>query len=75
MTIETIIIFGSVAAATAVVAFVHERRMDVLHGPYIESRARLDTSARQLFARMSEMFDRMRWNSRNVVYLTSIIAC
>ncbi len=69
MSIETIVIFGSVVAATAVAALVHERRMDVLHGPYIEGRMRS-----QLFARTSAILDRVRWNTRNVIYPTSIIA-
>jgi hypothetical protein len=75
MTIETIAIVASVAAATAVAAFVHERRMDVLHGPYIEGRARPKTPARRLLVRTPAIFDRFRWNTRNVIYLTSIIAC
>jgi hypothetical protein len=35
---ETIAIAGSVFIATSLIAKLHQRRQDVLHGPYIEGR-------------------------------------
>jgi hypothetical protein len=40
MTIELIAFLGFVFTATSMIAKAHERRQDVLYGPYIEGRRR-----------------------------------
>jgi hypothetical protein len=63
------------AAATATgVAFVLERRMDVLHGPFIEGRASFQTPEQKLLELASSVVDQLRWRMRNMMYLTSIVA-
>jgi hypothetical protein len=66
---------AAVVAATAIgVAFVLERRTDVLYGPFIEGRASLKTPEQTLFDLASSVVDQLRWKARNMMYLTSIIA-
>jgi hypothetical protein len=73
MTIETIAIVGFVFAFTTIAAFLHERRMDVLHGSYVEELKRRDREKRLILTPV--IADRFRWRARNMIYLTSIIAC
>ena len=83
MTTELIAFLGSVFIATVVIAKIHERRQDVLHGPYIQGRdvqgpfksvmdrlgqAILSSNLRQGFARLG-------WKVRNVSYFASAIIC
>jgi hypothetical protein len=75
MDIETIGLLGFVFAAVALAAMAYERRMDVLHGSYLEDIAAEEPrhSARRLW--QPSVTDRLRWKTRNVIYLASIIAC
>jgi len=73
MTIETIAIVGFVFAFSTIAAMLHERRMDVLHGPYVEQLERRDREKKLFLAPV--IADRFRWRARNMIYLTSIIAC
>jgi hypothetical protein len=77
MTIETIAFLVAVFAATAATAVAYERRMDVLYGPYVEGRAsgRAGLSTDRLWKPVHSAIDRLRWRARNIVYLTSLIAC
>ena len=83
MTIEiAIACVASVFSATALIAIFHERRCDVLHGPYVEGRF-----ARRPFGRAMETIERaiprsdlrefvalLGWKVRNVSCLASAIA-
>jgi len=75
MDIETVGLLGFVFAAVALAAMAYERRMDVLYGFYLEDQAAEEPrhSARRLWE--SSVVDRLRWKTRNVIYLASIIAC
>jgi hypothetical protein len=77
MEISIIGLVGFVFAATSLGALVHERRMDVLYGPYIEARkerrAAFPASLIWKFARL--LADQFRWRARNMIYLASIAAC
>ena len=77
MTIETIAFLGFVFAATTLAAMAYERRMDVLHGPYLESRAtgRARLTAKRFWKPVHSAADRLRWKARGMVYLPSVIAC
>jgi hypothetical protein len=77
MTIETIGLLGFVFAAATIAAIAYERRMDVLHGPYLEApaRARPDLLADRSAIPVQLTVDHLRWKTRNMVYLTSLIAC
>jgi hypothetical protein len=70
-------IVALVVTATTLFAFIFERRMDVLHGPYIEGRElRLKASAWTIVRSISEpAMDRLRWKARNVPYITCLFAC
>ena len=70
-------IVALVVTATTLFAFVFERRMDVLHGPYIEGRERQSkTSARAIVGSIARpAMDRLRWKARNVPYITCLFAC
>lgn len=70
-------IIALVATATALFAFVFERRMDVLHGPYIEGRKRRSkASAWTAVSSFCEpAMDSIRWKARNVPYVTCLFAC
>jgi len=76
MIIHTIAVLGFVFAATALAAFVYERRMDVLHGPYIEGRnvPHLDMALTRFWMPIREAADGFRWKARNVAYFASVIA-
>jgi hypothetical protein len=75
MDIETIGFLGFVFAAVALAAMAYERRMDVLHGPYLEDRTAEEPyhSARRLW--QPSVTDRLRWKTRTAIYFASIIAC
>ncbi|MGA7807421.1 hypothetical protein [Bradyrhizobium sp.] len=77
MDIEIIGLVGFVFAATAAGALLHERRMDVLYGPYIERRAnrRRASSANAISRPVQRLADLLRWKARNAVYLGAIAAC
>jgi hypothetical protein len=76
MTVEGFTVLGFAFAATALAAMAYERRMDVLHGPYVEGKAgRMDFSAGQFWRPIQSAVDRFRWKARNMLYLTSVIAC
>jgi hypothetical protein len=64
----------AVAATATGVAFVLERRMDVLYGPFIEGRASLQTPEQKLLELASSVVDQLRWKMRNMMYFTSIVA-
>jgi hypothetical protein len=76
MTIETIAIAGLAFAAATIAALLYEYQTDVLYGPYIEG---LDRRSDKLRIGLSwaapAIADRLRWRTRNMIYLTSIIAC
>ena len=76
MIIETIALVGFVFAATALAALVFERRMDVLHGPYIEGRnvAHPAVALKRFWMPVLEAADGFRWKARNVAYFASVIA-
>jgi hypothetical protein len=76
MTIEEITVLGFALAATTLAAMAYERRMDVLNGPYVGGRAdRTDLSVGQFWKPIHSAVDRFRWKARNMLYLTSVIAC
>jgi hypothetical protein len=76
MIIEEITVLGFAFAATALGALIYERRMDVLYGPYVEGRAnRMDFPAGQFLKSINSAVDGFRWKARNMLYLTSVIAC
>lgn len=68
-----------IATATALFAFAFERRMDVLHGPYIEGRGKQATAFAVAWAIVPAIagpaVDALRWKARNVPYVTSLFAC
>jgi len=70
-------IVALVVTMTTVFAFAFERRMDVLHGPYIEGRARHSKASMWTIVRsISEpAMDSLRWKARNVPYITGLFAC
>jgi dienelactone hydrolase len=75
MDIETIGLLGFSFAAVALAAMAYERRMDVFHGSCLEDIAAEEPrhSARRLW--QASVTDRLRWKTRNVIYLASIVAC
>jgi hypothetical protein len=77
MTIETIAFLGFAFAATTLAAMAYERRMDVLHGPYVEGRARARArlSTERFWKPVRSAADRLRWKARGMIYLPSVIAC
>jgi hypothetical protein len=77
MEIEIIGLVGFVFAATSLGALVYERRMDVLYGPYIETRKerRAAFLAGRIWKPARLLADQLRWRARNMVYLASIAAC
>jgi hypothetical protein len=68
-------IAGFVFAATALSVLVYEYQADVLHGPYIEGRAKPQRKAAML-APLRAMFEpyveRLNWKARNAIYLAAI---
>jgi hypothetical protein len=76
MIIATIVLVGFVFAATVLAAVVFERRMDVLHGPYIEGRnvSYPAIALNRFWTPVRETTDGFRWKARNVAYFASVIA-
>jgi hypothetical protein len=74
MDINTLGFLGFAFAATALATIAYERRLDVLHGPYIQGRSgiRAGLSARRFW---SPVVDRLRWKARNMIYLAAIVGC
>jgi hypothetical protein len=72
----TIALLSFVFAATALAAIVFERRMDVLHGPYIEGRdvPHAATAFKRFWMPVREAADGFGWKARNVAYFASVIA-
>ena len=68
-------ILGFVFAATAIGVLVYEHQTDVLHGPFIEGRAKprrvaaIWDPARAL---VDALMERLTWNARHAVYLASL---
>jgi hypothetical protein len=75
MSMKMFAIVGLVFAATSLAALAHEYRMDVLHGPYIEGSDRSSNAAKLRLTLAPAIVDHFRWRARNMIYLTSIIAC
>jgi hypothetical protein len=75
MDIETIGFLGFAFAVVALAAMAYERRMDVLYGSYLEDSPAEEPrhSARRMWE--PSIIDRLRWKTKNVIYLASIIAC
>jgi len=72
---KMIAIVGVVFAATSIAALVHEYRMDVLHGPYFEGSDISGNVATMRLTLAPAIVDHFRWRARNMIHLTSIIAC
>jgi hypothetical protein len=75
LTMEMIEFVGFAFAAMIVAALVHEHRKDVLHSPYIKGSDRREGVVMKRLAMAPATADRLRWRARNMIYLTSIIAC
>jgi hypothetical protein len=75
LTMKMIAIAGFVFAATSIAALVHEYRTDVLHGPYIEGSDLSSNATTMRLIMAPAIVDYFRWRARNIIYLTSIIAC
>ena len=77
MDIEILGLLGSVYAAASLAAIAFERRTDVLRTSYVGFEDRTAEQrchpARRLWA--PSAIDRFRWKARNLIYLTSIVAC
>ena len=74
--IETVGLIAFVIAAAGIAGMAYERRMDVLYGPYIERRFnRPPVRVQSHRILIDRTFNHLRWKARNVVYLTSIVAC
>jgi hypothetical protein len=73
---EIIGIVGFVVAVTMFGAWMYERRMDVLYGPYIEGRVRTNRIAsmsKPVRAVVGGLVDRLSWNARNAIYLAWLV--
>jgi hypothetical protein len=76
MTIEMIIIFLGIVFATATLAaMAYERRMDVLYGPYLQGRTKRRVDISAFLVPVQSAADRLRWKSRGMIYVASVIAC
>ncbi len=74
MDIETIGFLGFVFAATSLGALLVEWRTDVLR--YVEARQpRHAVDMIRVPQSLRALADRLRWSTRNAVYLASIAAC
>jgi hypothetical protein len=84
MTIDiAIALIASSFSATTLLAILHERRCDVLHGPYIEGRRprrpiagladRLDRAIRA--SGLRDFLDELGWKARNFSCFASAIIC
>jgi len=76
---EAVTFVAFVMVATTLVhwlRWVIERRMDVLHGPYLEGRKGPShplLSAR--FQAIACLAEQLRWKARNIMYVTSLVPC
>ena len=75
---EIVGLVGFIFAATAIGALIYERRTDVLHGPYIEGRARPKPQAPAWVRSLDAMLDparalveRLSFRARYTIYLAS----
>lgn len=70
-------IVALVVTVTTLFAFIFERQMDVLHGPYIEGRKRRAKASTWTAVNSicEPAMDRIRWKARNVPYITCLFAC
>jgi len=75
MTIETITFIGVVFAAASLAAMAYERRMDVLYGPYIQGRDRRRVDISAFLDPVQSAADHLRWKTRGIIYVASVIAC
>jgi hypothetical protein len=83
MTSEIIAITGSVFIAATLIAKLHQRRQDVLHGPYIEGRDAghplktvMEWLAQAIYSsELRQSFAYLGWKARNVSYFASAIIC
>lgn len=69
-------IFGVsfVVAVATLAAMLYERRMDVLHGPYIEGCVSELATLADFLKAMREVANDLRWKARNMAYVASVIA-
>lgn len=74
MNIEIVTVIGLVFAAVSLGRLAYERRMDVLHGPYIEGR-NTQPELRTVLKPLLPIVDRLRFKLRGMAYLASIVAC
>jgi hypothetical protein len=74
MEMGLIVVLVAVAAAASFAAVIIDRRMDVLYGPFIEGRTAEPTPEEKFFALASLLVNQLRWKTRNVMYLTSVVA-
>lgn len=83
MTIDIILCLGLVFSVTSLIAAAHERRQDVLYGPYIRGRRRphpfkiaVRLAAQALrTSGLEQAFERISWKARNVSCFASAIIC
>ena len=74
--LEILGILGFVFAVTALGFLVYEHQTDVLHGPYIEGRARQRNIAAiwdPARALAEPVIARLNWQARHVVYLAPLL--
>jgi hypothetical protein len=75
MIFETIGV-GFVVTAAMLAAMIHERRMDVLYGPYIEGCISDHASLVDRFWNSAHAAaNGMRWKAQNMAYVASVIVC
>jgi len=83
MTIEIIAFLGFVFTMTSLIAKAHERRQDVLYGPYIQGRnpqPRFETTIARLAqafktSGLQRHFAHIGWKFRHLSCLASAIIC
>jgi hypothetical protein len=73
--VGTIGLLGFVFEAATLAAMFCERRMDVLYGPYIHSRAKRRVALSAFWQPVQSAAGLLRWKGRSMIYLASIIAC
>jgi hypothetical protein len=69
---EIIGIVGFVVAVTVFGAWIYERRMDVLYGPYIEGRVRTNRIA-SVATPVRAVVERLNWKARNAIYFAWLV--
>jgi hypothetical protein len=83
MTIEIIAFLGFVFIATSMIAKAHERRQDVLYGPYIRGRRPRHPLAGELrlaayairTSGLARHVEQIGWKARHISCLASAIIC